>query len=228
MRLYNLGHVFEVTNLCDFATTELGNYLSNVLKSICDRRLWAPAANKTTRRTEIQDRLRGANFMHNYLAAVERADHVRRAGATELERLRPYQMLVDFFIAGEPLLLDEPEFELWLESDVVPSFAKSVMLTRKKGGCRSRWMLRLADNAANATMNTSRQCVDCHTSFENTKQCGGGVGLVNSRSWKGTYTQAVCRTCLNKDKNLGDDGFPLWDIFSRQEEWKKGKEKNGK
>lgn len=219
VRLYNLGHIFQVTNLADFATNELGNYLSNVLKSICDQRLWAPANDKkVNRRTEIQDRLRRANFMSNYLAAVERADRVRLTGATETDRLRPYQMLIDFFIAGEALLLAEPEFELWLESDVVPSFAKSVLLTRKKGGCRSRWMLSLVSKPPTSDhASASRQCVDCHTSLKNTKQCSG-VGFVNPRSWKGAYTQAMCKVCLDKEKNQGQDGFPLWEVFSRQED----------
>lgn len=218
VRLYNLGYVFQVTNLTDFATNELGNYLSNVLKSVCDQRLWTPAKDKKfSRRTEIQDRLRTANFMSNYLAAVERTNRVRLTGATETDRLRPYQMLIDFFIAGEALLLAAPDFELWLESDVVPSFAKSV-LTRKKGGCRSQWMFSLVSKSPTPDhASASRQCVDCHTRLKNTKQCGG-VGFVNPRSWKGAYTQAMCKFCLDKDKNQGEDGFPLWDVFSRQED----------
>lgn len=212
VHLYNLGHVFHVNNLSDFATTELGNYLSNVLKSICDQRLWVPAVDQKVKcRTEIQDRLRRANFMRNFLAAVELADRVRRSGATETDRLRPYQMLVDFFIAGEELLLSEPEFELWLESDVVPSFAKTVLLTRKRGGCRSKWMYGLVGKPSR---DSGRQglCVDCNTGLKNIKQCGG-PGFANPRSWKGSYTQILCRQCCEREKNLGEDGDPLWEVF---------------
>lgn len=216
VRLYQLGHIFRVTNLSDFATNELGLYLSIVLKSICNQRLWVPAhKQECLGRTEIQDRLRRNNFMADYLTAVERADRVRRAGDTEMELLRPYQMLVDFFLAGQELLLYEPEFKLWLENDMVPSFAKTVLLTRRRGGSYSEWMKNLVCAPAAAADMPSRQglCYDCRGGLKNIKETGG-AGFVNPRSWKGSYTQVICQRCCKREKNLGDDGLLTWDVFS--------------
>lgn len=153
--------------------------------------------------------------MTKYLAAVERADLVRRAGRTDMERLRPYQMLVDFFLAGENVLLAEPEFELWLESDVVPSFAKVVLLTRKRGGYRTKWMQGLVAKAP--TRGRPGLCVDCQAGLKNIKECGG-LAWVNPKSRSGLHTQGVCKRCVEKERNLGEDGLPRWDIFNPRKE----------
>ncbi|KAF3763840.1 hypothetical protein M406DRAFT_75073 [Cryphonectria parasitica EP155] len=209
VRIYNLGHDFAVTGMADFATNELGNYLSAALKMICDYRL--SHATLSNGRSEIQDRLRCNNFVTNFLSGIEAAADAHRRGTRD-ERLRPFQMLVDFFIAGKEVLLREPELELFLDGDVVPSFAKVVLLTERKGGAKSKWMKNLVAKPPSTLAGKKGLCWECGCGLKNLKETGG-IAFVNPKSREVTYGQAQCARCSDKEKNMGDDGLPKWEVF---------------
>lgn len=221
VRLYNLGHDFGVKGMPDFATKELGNYLSHALQMMSDLRLSVPAASNIKGRTELQDRLRENNFVAHFLAAVECADRVRQQGGLggHEDRQRPFQMLVDFFIAGKHILLQEPELEIFLDGDVVPAFAKTVLLTERKGGARSKWMKELAVRPCPPTVvkvlagrKAGGVCYLCGTGMKNIKMCGGAAFL-NPRSREDSYSQVCCLRCVENEDNIDGNGLMRWDVF---------------
>lgn len=194
--------------MADFATRELGNYLSSALKMLCDQRLSQFALGNG--RTEMQDRLRCSHFVANFLAGVEAADRIRQGGRDE--RVRPFQMLVDFFIAGKEVLLREPELELFLDGDVVPAFAKSVLLTERAGGAKTKWMRALVARPPLARKGRAGLCWECDGGLKNLKETGG-TAFVNPKSREVTYSQACCVRCADKEKNIGEDGLVKWGVF---------------
>lgn len=205
--------------MADFATNELGNYLSLVLKMISDQGLSRPPTVRRqdgAARTEIQDRLRANNFMSIYLAGVEAASAICHRGAhgerVREDRIRPFQMLVDFFIAGKEVLLAEPEMELFLDGHVVPAFAPTVLITERRGGARSKWMKGLIARPPAKPVGRSGLCWDCGSGLKDMKATGG-VGVVNFKSREVTYRQACCAFCSKKEKNLGEFGLFKWDVF---------------
>lgn len=203
--------------MADFATNEMGNYLSLVLKMISDQRLSRPVHGPDGAvRTEIQDRLRANNFMNIYLAGVEAASAICHRGAhgerVREDRIRPFQMLVDFFIASKEVLLAEPEMELFLDGDVVPAFARTVLLTERRGGARSKWMKGLIARPPAKPVGRSGLCWDCASGLKD-KKATGGMGFVNLKSKDVTYTQVCCAFCSNKEKNLGEFGLIKWEVF---------------
>lgn len=201
--------------MADFATNEMGNYLSMTLKMISDKRLSHPVSRPGGAvRTELQDRLRVNNFMSMYLEGVEAASAICHVDGILLheDRVRPFQMLVDFFIAGKEVLLAEPEMELFLDSDVVPAFARTVLITERRGGARSKWMKGLVARPPAKPVGRSGLCCDCTGGLKD-KKGTGGMGVVNPRSMLVTYTQACCAFCSSKEKNLGEHGLIKWDVF---------------
>lgn len=176
---------------------------------LCDQRLSSRML--TNGRTEMQDRLRCNDFMANYLAGVEAADGICQNGGRD-DRMRPLQMLIDFFVAGKDILLREPEMELFLDGDVVPSFAKMVLLTEKKGGWRSKWMKGLVAKPPAHPTGKKGLCWECNGGLRNLKETGG-VGVVNPKSREVTYTQVQCAHCAAKEKNVGNNGLVRWDVF---------------
>lgn len=210
IRLFNLGHDFRVTGLPEFASEEVGKSLSQTLKMICDPRL--TNQKHPTGRTELQDRLRGTNFIRVFLEGLEAADWVRRQGADDMERIRPYQMLVDFFIASKEVMLREPEVGLFLEADIVPSFAKSVLLTeRRSGQYQSRWMRCLVAKPPKDMPGRRGVCWDCGGGVKS--KDAGGIAFVNPRSKEVSYSQVCCVRCAEKEANLGEDGGIKWEVF---------------
>lgn len=207
IRLFNLGHDFRVAGLPDFASDAIGENLSTILRMICDPRL--TEQRHANGRTELQDRLRKTDFIRTFMDGLEAADWIRGQGADENERVRPWQMLVDFFIAGKEVLLQEPEIALFLEADLVPSFAKSVLLTeRRDGQSKSKWMRGLVAKPPKEISAKEGNCWDCHTSLKKP----GGIAFVNPRSKKVSYSQACCPKCAQKESNRGVDGF-RWEMF---------------
>lgn len=209
VRLYNLGHDFAVTGMADFATGELGNYLSSALKMLCDQRL--SHFTLPNGRTELQDRLRCNHFLANFLAGVEAADAIRQGGQRD-DRIRPFQMLVDFFIAGKPVLLREPELELFLDGDVVPAFAKTVLLTERAGGAKTKWMRGLVASPPGVRKGKPGLCWGCEGGLKNLKETGG-TAFVNPKSREVAYGQACCARCADKERNVGEDGLVKWEVF---------------
>lgn len=197
--------------MADYATNELGNYLSLALKMISDQRLSRANAALPAGRTEIQDRLRKNNFVSMFLLGVEAADAIHRAPGRE-DRVRPFQMLIDFFIAGKEVLLPEPEMELFLDSDVVPAFARAVLLTERKGGARSRWMKDLMARPPAVAKGRSGLCYTCGRGLKNLSETGG-LGLVNPKSKTVTYGQVCCVACSRKERNMGEHGLVKWEVF---------------
>lgn len=213
MRLFDLGHDFSVSGMADFATNEMGNYLSMALKMINDQRLsrHKVPVGSGAGRTEIQDRLRENNFVSMFLLGVEAADAIRRAPGRE-DRVRPFQMLVDFFVAGKEVLLAEPELELFLDGDVVPAFARTVLLTERKGGARSKWMKGLVARPPAVVKGKSGLCCECGRGLKNLNETGG-PGLVNPKSRTVTYAQVCCAFCSEKERNVGEHGLIKWEVF---------------
>lgn len=211
IRLFNLGYDFRVAGLADFASEGIGRTLSVVLQMICDPRL--TIQKHANGRTELQDRLRSTNFMRTFLDGLEAADWVRRRGNDEMERVRPWQMLIDFFIAGKEVLLREPEMGLFIENDIVPDFAKSVILTeRRTGHYQSRWMRSLVAKLPTNTPGKKGLCWDCGAGVKNIKETGG-IALINPRSKEVTYTQVICVRCSEKESNIREDGLVKWEVF---------------
>lgn len=183
---------------------------------ICDQRL--SNEQYPNGRTELQDRLRNNNFIRMFLDGLEAADWVRSQGADELERVRPYQMLVDFFIAGKEVLLREPEMALFLEDDLVPSFAKSVLLTeRRSGHCQSKWMRCVVAKPPNHIPGKKGLCWDCGRGVKSVKETGG-VAFVNPRSKEVGYSQVCCVRCASKESNIDEDGLVKWEVFDAKKE----------
>lgn len=224
VRLFDLGHDFAVTGMADFATNEMGNYLSLALRMIGDQRLTRPKQDPAGR-SEIQDRLRENNFVSAYLLGVEAADAIRRPRGRE-DRVRPFQMLVDFFVAGKEVMLNEPEMEVFLDDDVVPSFARSVLLTERKGGARSKWLKGLvARPAADKNVlpgglrlrSSSVSCCDCGRAIRESTG-SSGPGVINPRSKVVSYTQACCAACSDRERNLDEHGLLKWEVFDPKKE----------
>lgn len=215
VRLFELGCDFSVLGMADFATDEMGNYLSLALQMINDQRLSRRKV-LPSGRTVIQDRLRENNFMSLFLLGVEAADAIRLHAGHE-NRIRPFQMLVDFFIAGKEILLAEPEMELFLDDDVVPAFARAVLLTERRGGARSKWMKNLVARPPAVVKGRSGLCCACGRGLKNISETGG-PGLVNPRSRIVTYAQVCCASCSDKEKNVGEHGLVKWEVFDPEKE----------
>ncbi|KAJ4388052.1 hypothetical protein N0V93_008657 [Gnomoniopsis smithogilvyi] len=217
IRLFNLGHDFRVKNLAEFASARIGESLSLALKMICDQRL--TNQQHPNGRTELQDRLRKTGFMRTFLEGLEAADWVRSQGDEEMERIRPWQMLIDFFIAGKEVLLAEPEMDLFLDADLVPSFAKSVLQTeRRNGHSHSRWMRTLVAKPPEDMSKRQGPCWVCGIRVNNIKKTGG-IALVNPKSMlepksKQTDLQFCCVQCAEKESNIGEDGLVKWEVFN--------------
>lgn len=198
----------------DFSTEKMGGYLSSALQKLCDRRLEENILDNG--HTEIQQWLRTSNFLAGFFEALCAADKIRSGGGPKI-RLRPFQMLIDFFVAAKESLLPEPEFDLFLDDDIVPDFAKFVLLTERKGGCRTKWMRGLVEKAPSATKGRQGMCYDCGGSLKNLKE-NGGTGLQNPKSRKVIHTQACCVSCSLKEKNLDAEGNVKWDVFDAKKE----------
>lgn len=200
-----------MTGLADFASDAIGRSLSGTLQMICDLRL--TNQKHANGRTELQDRLRKSNFIRTFMDALEAADWVRGRGADEKERVRPWQMLVDFFIAGKEVLLQEPEIALFLEADVVPSFAKSVLLTeRRDGHSKSKWMRGLVAKPPKNRPGRKGMCWECDGGLKNMEKTGG-IAFVNPRSKEVSYSQACCVRCAEKESNIGAGDLVKWEVF---------------
>lgn len=181
---------------------------------ICDKRLSHPSASHPGR-TEIQDRLRANNFLPHYLAAVELADKVARARP---DLVRPFQMLIDFFVAGKEVLLAEPDMELFLDADLVPAFARCVLLTERKGcGGRSRWFRGMVERPPRYQGGKRGLCWECGGGLRNMKETGG-VGFVNPKSFELNWTQALCVHCCDRERNLDEQGLVKWEVFDPQKD----------
>lgn len=217
---YNMGHDFGVHNMSDYATTALGAHLSPILSQICDQRLSEPMPNNP-RLTRIHCILRRTNFVRAFLEAVEAAEEMNTIGNTKAAergsrrntRLRPYAMLVDFFIAGEDVLLAEPEVKVFLKEEVVPGFARAVMMT-KSNGYRSKWMRELVAKPPDRTGGRKGMCFECGESLR-----VEGTALVNPKSRQVVYTQACCLECAGKDENVevlpnGVISHVKWEVFA--------------
>lgn len=193
--------------LAEFASDAIGKNLSTVLHLICDPRL--TEQRHPNGRTELQDRLRKTDFIRTFLDGLEAADWIRGQGADEDERVRPWQMLVDFFIAGEEVLLQEPEIALFLEADVVPSFAKSYLLTKRRDGhCRSKWMRALVTRPPKVKNAKKGRCCDCNKDIRKAED----IGRLNPRSMRVCHDELCCVECAEKESNCGVDGFK-WEAF---------------
>lgn len=195
LRLYDLGHDFRVKGLPEYASDAIGVSLSGVLKKICDPRLSEDRQGHAC--TELQDYLRASDFVPTFLRALQAADSIRQKGADENERVRPWEMLIDFFVAGMEVLLYEPGVEEFIEADSVPSFAKSYLLTKRSPGrCKSKWMRDLVPEPPKDTNRKEGKCSDCNKDLQ-----GGDVGMVNPKSWRVWYSEVCCVECGRSGTN---------------------------
>lgn len=122
-------------------------------------------------------------------------------------------MLIDFFVAGKETLLAEPDMELFLDADVVPSFARNVLLTERRGHWgRSCWMRGLVERPPKMHVGKKGLCWECNLGLRNMKETRG-VGMVNPKSFEVNYTQALCVNCCERKANQDQDGLVRWEVF---------------
>lgn len=208
IRLFNLAYDFRVGGLADFASDAIGKNLSNILHMICDPRL--AEQRHANGRTELQDRLRKADFSRTFIDGLEAANWIRAQGADEDERVRPWQMLVDFYIAGEKVLLQEPEIGLVLETEVIPGFGGTYFQTKRRPGqCRSKWMLSLVAKPPKAKDEKMGKCLGCNKEVMKAED----AGRLNPRSKRDFHDELFCAKCTEKESNCDGNGFK-WDAFN--------------
>lgn len=212
--MYALGLDFGVHGMADFGTKELGKYLNGVLQKLSDSRLRENIVEHG--HSEIQRWLRTENFIFTFIEAVYAADQIRM-GEEHEDRIRPFYMLIDVFVAGKDILLFEPDFGVFIDNDIVPSFFKAVLETEREGGYKTRWMMGLI---AKPTSRNGKQgiCYDCDSSLKT-----GGTGICNPKSRVVTFTQACCKACSDKEKNRDGDGNVKWEVFNAKKDQVKGK-----
>lgn len=191
LRLYNLGFEFRVTGLSDFASDAIGRSLSTVLKWLCSPILLEHYHADGC--TELRRRLHNIDFMRIFKVSLKAAHSIRSQGAHEDERVRPWQMLIDFFLAGEHVLLYEPGFDEIL--DEVPRFASWALLTKSPlFKRRSRWWLNLVAEPSKDRVGKEERCLGCDVDLSQ-----GGIGLFNPKSKREVYDEICCAECIEKN-----------------------------
>lgn len=216
---FQMGHEFGVHGLADYATTALGNHLSPILAQISDQRNSEPFPNRNGL-TRIRRILGRNDFVGAFLSAVEAADEIKQTGdaasssggsTKKNSRLRPYAMMVDFFIAGKEVLLREPQVQIFLKEEIVPSFARAVLMT-EAAGYRSAWMHELMAAPPEKMPGKKGMCFGCGESLRT-----GGTAAVNPKSKRVVYSQACCHECADKEENVevhGRVSLTKWAVFN--------------
>lgn len=212
MTWFKLGHEFLLDSMSDYASTAMGNYLSPILATICDKRMGDPAPGMIGT-TKISKLLCTGDFLGVLLNAIEVADVLRRQDGKKL--LRPYSMLTDFFVAGKEVLLKEPKILGFLKEERVPDFPRAVLLTEAKGW-RSNWMRNLMADPPEKVFGKKGLCLECGLGLKNLRGTGG-VAFVNPKSKETVYTQVCCRKCMEKKENNGMM-YAKWEVFNPEPE----------